>query len=224
MTRAVDELHLISEYPRSKSINSHNQIIRSFLENHAEWREDCNKFTWGKPLIKEIVKKNDPASNAKGYETKYFQPDPDTKFINDKMIFGNVFHEFMSHIEFENDYIKEKNELNLSKSVDKTIKNKVIKLSKSVIEHPDLKEYFSTNNSVYCEQEIFTESNKIIKPDRLVFLDSNRVVIIDYKTGEKSKKDSKTNFEISKNFRKHGLQTRSFSIGLCRKLDRHSKS
>ena len=115
LTRAVDELHLISEYPRLKSINSHNQIIRSFLENYAEWREDRNKFTWGKPLTKDIVKKNDPASDAKGFETKYFQPVPDTKFINDKMIFGNVFHEFMSHIEFENDYINEKNELNLSK-------------------------------------------------------------------------------------------------------------
>ena len=67
----------------------------------------------------------------------------------------------------------------------------MINLSKTVIEHPDIKEYFSTNNSVYCEQEIFTESNKIIKPDRLVFLGSNRVVIMDYKTGEKNKKDEK---------------------------------
>ena len=191
LTRAEDELHLISEYPRSKSINSHNQIIRAFLENSAEWREDCNKFTWGKPLIKEIVKKNDPVSDAKAYETKYFHPSPGSNFLNDKIIFGNLFHEFMSNIQFENDYINEKNQLKLSKSVNKSIKNEVIKLSKTVIEHPDLKEYFSTNNSVYCEQEIFTESNKIIKPDRLVFLSSNRVVIMDYKTGEKNKKDEK---------------------------------
>ena len=97
----------------------------------------------------------------------------------------------MSNIQFENDYINEKNQLKLSRSVNKSIKDEVIKLSKTVIEHPDLKEYFSTNNSVYCEQEIFTESNKIIKPDRLVFLGSNRVVIMDYKTGEKNKKDEK---------------------------------
>ena len=191
LTRAVDELHLISEYPRSKSINSHNQIIRAFLENSAVWREDCNKFTWGKPLIKEIFKKNDPVSDAKAYETKYFHPSPESNFLNDKIIFGNLFHEFMSNIQYENDYINEKNQLKLSKSVNKSIKNEVIKLSKTVIEHPDLKEYFSTNNSVYCEQEIFTESNKIIKPDRLVFLSSNRVVIMDYKTGEKNKKDEK---------------------------------
>ena len=125
----------------------------------------------------------------------------------------------MSNIEFETDYIKEKNELMLSKSVDKTIKNKVIKLSKSVIEHPDLKEYFSKSNLVYCEQEIFTESNKIIKPDRLVFLDSNRVVIIDYKTGEKSKKDQKQILKYQKTLEKMGFKLEASCIGLCRKLD-----
>ena len=207
LTRAVDELHMISEHPKIKSINSHNQIIRAFLEDSARWKEDHNKYNWGKPIHKEKSKKNEPTPFFKGYETKYFQPNPDKKFSNEKIIFGNVFHDFMSNIEFETDYIKEKNELKLSRSVDKTIKNKVIKLSKSVIEHPDLNEYFSKSNLVYCEQEIFTESNKIIKPDRLVFLDSNRVVIIDYKTGEKSKKDQKQILKYQKTLKKMGYKT-----------------
>ena len=206
LTRAEDELHMISEYPKIKSMNSHNQIIRAFLEDSARWKEDHNKYNWGKPIHKEKSKKNEPTPFFKGYETKYFQPNPDKKFSNEKIIFGNVFHDFMSNIEFETDYIKEKNELKLSRSVDKTIKNKVIKLSKSVIEHPDLKEYFSKSNLVYCEQEIFTESNKIIKPDRLVFLDSNRVVIIDYKTGEKSKKDQKQILKYQKTLENMGFK------------------
>ena len=206
LTRAVDELHMISEYPKIKSINSHNQIIRAFLEDSARWKEDHNKYNWGKPIYKEKSKKNEPTPFFKGYETKYFQPNPEKKFSNEKIIFGNVFHDFMSNIEFETDYIKEKNELKLSRSVDKTIKNKVIKLSKSVIEHSDLKEYFSKSNLVYCEQEIFTESNKIIKPDRLVFLDSNRVVIIDYKTGEKSKKDQKQILKYQKTLENMGFK------------------
>ena len=206
LTRAVDELHLISEYPKTKTINSHNQIIRAFLESSGEWKEDLDKFNWGKPVHKEKLKKNERTPCFKGYETRFFQPTPDTKFLNEKIVFGNVFHEFMSNIEFETDYIKEKNELMLSKSVDKSIANKVIKLSKSVIDHPDLKEYFSKNNLVYCEQEIFTESNKIIKPDRLVFLDSNRVVIIDYKTGEKSTKDQKQIVKYQKTLKKMGYK------------------
>jgi ATP-dependent exoDNAse (exonuclease V) beta subunit len=206
LTRAVDELHLISEYPKTKTINSHNQIIRAFLEGSGEWKDDLDKFNWGKPVHKEKTKKTERTPCFKGYETRFFQPIPDTKFLNEKIVFGNVFHEFMSKIEFETDYIKEKNELMLSKSVDKSIKNKVIKLSKNVIDHPNLKEYFSKNNLVYCEQEIFTESNKIIKPDRLVFLDSNRVVIIDYKTGEKSTKDQKQIVKYQKTLKKMGYK------------------
>ena len=206
LTRAVDELHLISEYPKTKTINSHNQIIRAFLEDSGEWKDDLDKFKWGKPVHKEKLKKNERTPCFKGYETRFFQPTPDTKFSNENIVFGNVFHEFMSNIEFETDYIKEKNELMLSKSVDKSIKNKAIKLSKSVIDHPDLKEYFSKNNLVYCEQEIFTDFNKIIKPDRLVFLDSNRVVIIDYKTGEKSTKDQKQIVKYQKTLKKMGYK------------------
>ena len=206
LTRAVDELHLISEYPKTKSINSHNQIIRAFLEGSGEWKDDLDKFNWGKPVHKEKTKKTERTPCFKGYETRFFQPIPDTKFLNEKIVFGNVFHEFMSNIEFETDYIKEKNELMLSKSVDKSIKNKVIKLSKSVIDHPDLKEYFSKSNLVYCEQEIFSDFNKIIKPDRLVFLDSNRVVVIDYKTGEKSTKDQKQILKYQKTLKKMGFK------------------
>ncbi len=206
LTRAVDELHLISEHPKTKSINSHNQIIRAFLEDSAKWKEGHNKYNWGEPIYKEKFKKNEAPSCFKGYETKFFQSTPDTKFLNEKIVFGNVFHEFMSNIEFETDYVKEKNELKLSTSVDKFIKNKVIKLSKSVIEHPDLKDYFLKGNLIYCEQEIFTESNKIIKPDRLVFLDPNRVVIIDYKTGEKSIKDQKQILKYQKTLKKMGYK------------------
>jgi predicted Ser/Thr protein kinase len=59
------------------------------------------------------------------------------------------------------------------------------------------------------------ESNKIIKPDRLVFLEPNRVVIIDYKTGEKNKKRQTSDFKVPKNFRKNGLQSRGFNFSLC---------
>ena len=206
LTRAVDELHLISEYPKLKSINSHKEIMRSFLEDLTAWKEDLKKYSWGEAIIKDKTEKSDSAPFFNGFKTKYVQLKPDTKFLNEKIIFGNVFHEFMSKIEFESDYNKEKNELKLSRSVDKSIKKRVFKLSKKIIEHPDLKEYFSKNNSVFCEQEIFIESKKIIKPDRLVFLELNRVVIIDYKTGEKIKKDQQQILKYQKTLDKMGYK------------------
>ena len=96
--------------------------------------------------------------------------------------------------------------------VDKNIKNKVLDFSKKVIEHPDLKRYFSKTNRVYCEQEIFTESKKIIKPDRLVFLNSNRVAIVDYKTGEKTKKDQQQVLKYQKTLEKMGYQVEALIL------------
>ena len=206
LTRAVAELYLISEYPKSQSINSHNEIIRSFLESSEKWRDDVNRYSWGKTEIKEKGKKEDSTTFLTAFETKHIQPKPSVKFLNDKIIFGNIFHEFMSKIEFESDYSKEKNELNLSSSVNKSIIKQVLRLSKNVIEHPDLKQYFSKKNTVYCEQEIFTKSKKIIKPDRLVFLTPNRVVLIDYKTGEKSKKDQQQILKYQKILEKMGYK------------------
>ena len=206
LTRAVDELHLISEYPKLKSINSHKEVIRSFLEDSTDWDEDIEKYSWGEVIIKDKIEKSDSAPFFKGFKTKHIQPKLDTRFLNEKIIFGNVFHEFMSKIEYVSDYNKEKNELKLSNSVDKSIKKQVFKLSKKIIEHPDLKEYFSKNNPVLCEQEVFMESNKIIKPDRLVFLEPNRVVIIDYKTGEKTKKDKQQILKYQKTLEKMGYK------------------
>jgi len=206
LTRAVDELHLISEYPKSQSINSHNEIIRSFLESSEKWRDDVNRYSWGKTEIKEKGKKEDSTTFITAFETKHIQPKPSERFLNDKIVFGNIFHEFMSKIEFESDYSKEKNDLNLSISVNKSIKKQVLTLSKKVIEHPNLKQYFSKKLTVYCEQEIFTESKTIIKPDRLVFLTPNRVVLIDYKTGEKSKKDKQQVLKYQKNLEKMGYK------------------
>ena len=206
LTRAVAELYLISEYPKSQSINSHNEIIRSFLESSEKWRDDVNRYSWGKTEIKEKGKKEDSTTFLTAFETKHIQPKPSVKFLNDKIIFGNIFHEFMSKIEFESDYSKEKNELNLSSSVNKSIIKQVLRLSKNVIEHPDLKQYFSKKNTVYCEQEIFTKSKRIIKPDRLVFLTPNRVVLIDYKTGEKSKKDQQQILKYQKILEKMGYK------------------
>ena len=53
------------------------------------------------------------------------------------------------------------------------------------------------------------ESNKIIKPDRLVFLESNRVVIIDYKTGEKTKKDKQQILKYQKILEKMGYKVQA---------------
>ena len=52
-----------------------------------------------------------------------------------------------------------------------------------IVSHPDLKAYYKKEITSVNEQRIFTKDGLELRPDRLVFMDKE-VVIIDYKTGE----------------------------------------
>ena len=54
----------------------------------------------------------------------------------------------------------------------------------SIVNHPSLAPYFSSNLEVYNEKEIMTSNGTIIIPDRLVIFKDSSAVIIDYKTGD----------------------------------------
>ena len=50
----------------------------------------------------------------------------------------------------------------------------------------ELKKYFHSEFKTFNEREILTKSGKTLIPDKLVFLQRNKVGIIDYKTGKKN--------------------------------------
>ena len=73
--------------------------------------------------------------------------------------------------------------------IDLEVKKQILSVSKQLINHPNLKKHFLSNNSVVCEKEIFVDNGKPIRPDRIVFNENKQIVIIDYKTGDRSYKD-----------------------------------
>ena len=67
--------------------------------------------------------------------------------------------------------------------ISKTQSEELCKIMESIVFHPQLKSYFSTDVEVYNEREIMTSTGQIIIPDRLVITQAKCAVIIDYKTG-----------------------------------------
>ena len=57
-----------------------------------------------------------------------------------------------------------------------------------IVEHDQLKPYFTSENTIYNERDIISKNKAIVRPDRMVVNSNNEVVIIDYKTGSESKK------------------------------------
>ena len=99
---------------------------------------------------------------------------------------GNLLHLILSKIKTKNDIEAafEDFVVNGTLSIEQVteLKNTL----QSIVEHPDLKNYFSPEYKIRNEQEIISANGEISRPDRLVFLDEKNVVLIDYKTGAES--------------------------------------
>ena len=96
---------------------------------------------------------------------------------------GNLLHTILSRIKTVLDIdfaIHESiSQGEVSVSQGNILKKDVLK----IINHPNLKNYYAEEISSYNEKDIITPKGEIIRPDRLVFLTENEVVLIDYKTG-----------------------------------------
>jgi len=187
-TRAEDELHVISVNPKKGSLVSHSEIIRFFLEKNKKWTNTNSHYYWGEKTTKKRinpVKKHKPID----FETKTITKERQVVYSNDKIRFGKLFHNFMSQIVNESDYKKARLKMEVRNDIRQELKEKILALSKKTITNESLKAYFSNKINTVCEKEIFSNKKSII-PDRIAFLNKKDVIIIDYKTGAKQKKDT----------------------------------
>ena len=188
LTRAIEELHMIPVYPKLGAIDSHSQMLRFFLQSDKKWSDKKFNYIWGEKTVKKKIKRI-IIEKVNKFHTHTLSIKPEIKFTNQKIKFGNAFHDFMSRILYVSDYKKEAEIFMKLNFIDLEVKNQILSVSKQLINHPNLKKYFLSNNSVVCEKEIFVDNGKPIRPDRIVFNENKQIVIIDYKTGERSNKD-----------------------------------
>ena len=187
-TRAKDELHVISVNPKKGSLASHSEIIRFFLEKNKKWTNTNSTYYWGEKTTKKRIK---PTKNQQqiNFETKTISKEHQAVYSDDKIRFGKLFHDFMSQIVNESDYKKATLKMKARNDIGQELKEKILILSKKTIYNKDLKRSFSNKINAVCEKEILSNKKSII-PDRIAFLNKKEVIIIDYKTGVKQKKDA----------------------------------
>ena len=188
LTRAIEELHMIPVYPKLGAIDSHSQMLRFFLQSDKKWSDKKFNYIWGEKTVKKKIKRI-IIEKVNKFHTQTLSIKPEIKFTNQKIKFGNAFHDFMSRILYVSDYKKEAEIFMKLNFIDLEVKKQILSVSKQLINHPNLKKHFLSNNSVVCEKEIFVDNGKPIRPDRIVFNENKQIDIIDYKTGERSNKD-----------------------------------
>ncbi|WP_422095078.1 UvrD-helicase domain-containing protein [Tenacibaculum sp. MEBiC07804] len=199
LTRAVEQLHIITEKKIGKSgenTNYYSGIFISFLKNVGLWLDTENEYHFGESLrfSEKLIQQRQVQIQEKFITTAWQRHNIvllasasklwDTN--QEKSIqYGNLVHAILSEIYIKSDIERVFHFYTMQGDLSTELLSSIKSLIVNVVDHPLLKDYFSNEVIAFNEKEILTVNNDIIIPDRLVFSNKN-VTIIDYKTGVES--------------------------------------
>lgn len=199
LTRAEEQLHIISSKSKLKAgynTNNLSTYFVEFLEHQNIFNETESIFNFGSP---DKISK----TNKKTLDLNYIQKLKHSK-VKSKAIkialketvmwgdyrekaieFGNMVHEILSLIKYPNQIEKSLNTALRQGILPIEFYEPVKYIVDNTVNHPDLKAHFNEHAKVFNEQNIIKFDTDTIKPDRVTIYKEN-ATLIDYKTGKKS--------------------------------------
>ncbi|MFD2822609.1 UvrD-helicase domain-containing protein [Lacinutrix iliipiscaria] len=202
LTRPIEQLYIISKKNVSdkelKNPKTFAGLFINYLKEKQKWSDHKTTYTYGnstkmseeKPTTTERIEQKEFISTSKeSHNIKivtnsgYLWNTEQEKAIEK----GNLIHDIMAHINTKDDIT-----FAITHFLDHSIINphQAVVLQKTVrqiVEHNELNQYFTSENTIYNERDIISKSKVIIRPDRLVVNSKKEAVIIDYKTGHEAK-------------------------------------
>ncbi len=194
-TRAVERLHIISAYS-----NNSKSLVSFWIENYL-----AANFSPKEPNLFVIGKANNKQLEHSKADLAYFNLEPLNFNTSDNVVkikasylmnsddtleakeMGIITHWILSKIE-NAQQVDEAIRLALLEGIINQdqilpIREKLEKL----VEHPELKNYFSASKKYKIETEIATFTGEVLRPDRII-IEEGLTTIIDYKTGKENNK------------------------------------
>ena len=197
LTRAEEQLHIISSMSLDKNGEPKSNSMASFFIKYLQSKKDFTserlEYEFGDsqrlsenlefventvtiPFVSEILDRRNikiAQKEALMWGTRQ----------QEAIEYGNIVHEILSGIK-----IKEDVEAAISKAVESGLiasdqTNTVRKAIHEIINHEELQAYFSVGNRIFNEQTIIRKQSNAVKPDRMVLTPDNEMLLLDYKTG-----------------------------------------
>lgn len=197
LTRAVEQLYIISEYDVDKTqkekLGWYSGLFINYLKYAGLWDNSKKSYTFGSPTRILTPKKIETATTQKQF-ISIAKEHHDLKIVTNAGYLwnteqeaaiekGNLAHLIMSKIKSESDInsafedLVNKGDINTQQ----VLELKPIILD--IVHHEKLKDYFQPTLTVYNEKDILASGGLILRPDRIVVNAMREAVIIDYKTG-----------------------------------------
>lgn len=196
MTRAAEQLYIISKKEFSKGKEKHNKLsgmLIHFLKEKALWQKEKSEYEFGEiPSAKPWEPEGEDTQPA---DDTFISSAPKSHNINvvtksgelwetpqqEAIDEGNIIHDLLREISEKDDVPNAIEHAILQGLILKDETEKYTEKLNTIVNHPDLTAYFSNTYTIYTEKEIIA-NHEYKRLDRLC-LAGNAAVIIDYKTG-----------------------------------------
>jgi len=195
LTRAIEQLYIITEQTskQGKSV-TYGKIFEDFLKSKQLWQP--NVFTYCRGDKKRPILDKNETTEENDLKVKYISTNwashniyivsGASKYRNesqqDAAIYGTLIHDILAHIKTNDDINPVINLFKKTNKITATNASAIKNIIKSVVNHRELKPFYSANAQIYNECEIVTKSKQLLRLDRLVII-NNTATVIDYKTG-----------------------------------------
>ncbi len=193
-TRAINQLHIITSSSNSnKFALVSNWLENYFIQNFSKKNE--NFYSFGSEISSHTKHKITSATTY-NLELLSFDTNSDVVKIKSSYLYnttetedakqqGIIMHSLLSKIKSESDIDAVLNTEMLTGLISQKQLNDYKQKILSVIHHPHLQLYYKDDRQQKLEAELITTNGELLRPDKLVFLDQE-TVIIDYKTGKEN--------------------------------------
>ena len=187
-TRARTELHIITEKADAK-MGNYSKFLAKFVEGRREQgeeekrrREERRREEGRKKAEEKSPSNFEGVSGAAGRGSLYRTP-PASNLTppTPHQLRGIFIHNFLSSL-FT--FPQNEKEIDLVvQNIEATYKKDLAHIFHKILNDNSLSPYFAPNVKVLNETSILFPNGNLARPDRVVFLE-DKVVVIDYKTGE----------------------------------------
>ena len=101
-----------------------------------------------------------------------------------QVLFGTLLHEVMALVDVPQDLDRALSQSKAKERLGKTQYERLLKILKEMLSHEQLAVYFDPANTPYKERDLFAANGELLRPDRFVITPDNKVLLLDFKTGQ----------------------------------------
>ena len=213
LTRAIEQLYIISEYDVDKKtggekLTHYSGLFINYLKAIGRWNANELEYSFGEvgKTSEEKTKKEEHITIEQGQLISTRKEDHNLNIITNSGYLwdtaqeraierGDLVHNIMAHINTSTD-IKRALEHFLSSGIINSVQSDELEvLINRIVHNEKLHHYFDGTHTIYNEKDIISANGKLFRPDRVVVNENNQATIIDYKTGLQDSKHKEQLFD-----------------------------